>query len=102
MGKGRGKPRLPVGRGDDLEAMPFKEQLRRDAHQLLIDFARIGLGIACITKEYAMEDLKEEGLFEIALDPPLPPRAMGLITLDNVPLSPAAERFIQIVTQQME
>lgn len=70
-----------------------------DAHALLIEFARIGLGIACVTREYAKEALADKNLFEIELDQPLPPRAMGLITLENVPLSPAAERFIQIVTQ---
>ena len=75
-------------------------EIELGAHHLLIEFARIGLGIACVTREYVEEDLSDNNLFEIALDPPLPPRAMGLITLDNVPLSPAAERFIQIVTQQ--
>lgn len=68
------------------------------AHSLLIDFARIGLGVACVTREYAGENFEEDSdLFEIELDPPLPPRAVGLITLSGVPLSTAAEGFRKTV-----
>lgn len=74
-------------------------EIELSAHNLLIDFARIGLGIACITQEFAQTDLSKAGLFEVELDKPMPARAIGLISLQGVPLSAAAERFIQIIVE---
>jgi len=72
------------------------------AHSLLVQFARIGLGIACVTSEFAKDALASGDLFEIELEPTMPPRAIGLISLDGVPLSAAAMRFIQIVLEDDE
>lgn len=72
-------------------------EIELGAHSLLVEFARIGLGIACVTSEFAKDHLASGELFEIELDPPMPARAIGLITLDGVPLSAAATRFIQVV-----
>jgi len=72
-------------------------EIELGAHSLLVEFARIGLGIACVTREFAADALKHGELFELTLEKPMPPRAIGLISLEGVPLSAAADRFIQIV-----
>ncbi len=72
-------------------------EIELGAHSLLVQFARIGLGIACVTVEFAKDALRSGELFEIELETPMPPRAIGLISLDGVPLSAAAQRFIEIV-----
>lgn len=61
---------------------------------LLIQFARAGLGIACVIREFAREELDRRSLFEIRLDEPLPERRIGIVTLKGMPLSPATRRFI--------
>lgn len=76
-------------------------EIELGAHALLIEFARIGLGIACITKEYADTQLPNSGLFELELEAPPPPRAIGLITLEGVSLSAAATKFIEIIMDKV-
>jgi len=62
---------------------------------LLVQFARIGLGIACAIREFVAEELAKGMLHEVRLDTPLPPRRVGLVTLRDVPLSLAAGRFLE-------
>lgn len=75
-------------------------EIELGAHSLLVEFARIGLGIACVTSEFARGPLATGELFEIELDPPMPHRAIGVVWLDGVPLSAAALRFIQILLDE--
>ena len=81
------------------QGVTLHPEIELGAHSLLVEFARIGLGIACVTSEFAKEALASGELFEIELDPPMPSRAIGLISLDGVPLSAASLRFIQIVME---
>lgn len=80
-----------------LSGITLHPEIELGAHSLLVEFARIGLGIACVTREFAADALKQGTLFELTLEKPMPPRAIGLISLEGVPLSAAADRFIQIV-----
>ena len=42
-----------------------------------IEFAKIGLGISCVVKEFVAEELKNGTLIEIPLDLPIPKRIIG-------------------------
>lgn len=44
---------------------------------LLIEFARIGLGISCVIREFVADDLKNGTLVEIPLELPIPKRVVG-------------------------
>ena len=44
---------------------------------LLIEFARIGLGIACVILDFVSDDLKIGTLMEVPLDAPIPRRVIG-------------------------
>ncbi len=72
-------------------------EIELGAHSLLVEFAKIGLGIACVTYEFAAEAIKSGELFEIDMATPMPSRNIGLISLEGVPLSAAADKFISIV-----
>jgi len=72
-------------------------EIELGAHSLLVEFAKIGLGVACVTSEFAKQAIDSGELFEIDLSTPMPSRGIGLISLEGVPLSAAAERFISIV-----
>jgi LysR family cyn operon transcriptional activator len=67
--------------------------------ELLVQFARIGLGIACVVKNFITEELRQSTLFEIKLKEPIPTRKVGIITLHEVPLSAAAHRFLQLLNE---
>ncbi|OQB24348.1 MAG: HTH-type transcriptional activator CmpR [Firmicutes bacterium ADurb.Bin182] len=85
---------------DDFASMngvTLHPEIELGAHHLLVQFARIGLGVACVIREFAQDSLIKQELFEIELINPVPLRAIGLISLEGVPLSAAADKFIQIV-----
>ena len=62
---------------------------------LLVEFAKIGIGISCVIKNFIEDDLNEERLFEVKVNPPIPSRNAGVVYLKNAPLSIAAQKFIK-------
>ena len=75
------------------DGITLKPEIELGAHELLIDFARIGLGISCVTREFS--DIRGE-LFEIQLDQPLPERTLELCWLENEQASSAKKKFIEM------
>ena len=67
------------------------------SHDLLDDYAGIGVGIACVIREFTPSIGTEEGLFEIKLDKPVPERGVGVCYLEDISLSAAARRFVELV-----
>jgi len=62
---------------------------------LLIEFAKIGLGVSCVIKEFIQNDLNNATLIEIPLDKPLGKREVGFAYQTNSPLSDSAQKFIR-------
>ena len=62
---------------------------------LLIDFVKAGFGIGVVTKEYIKEDLEKGVLYELKVEPHIPTRSFGLITLKNSILSYATTLLIK-------
>ncbi len=67
------------------------------SHDLLLEFAKINLGIACVTKEFSNDYLEKGIVHEIELQQPIPNRSIGICRLKTVPLSRATKKFIQII-----
>lgn len=67
------------------------------SHHLLLEFAKINLGIACVTKEFSEEYLNSGLLFEVPLMEEIPKRDVGVCYLKSVPLSPASTKFVEII-----
>lgn len=63
------------------------------SHDLMVDFARINLGISCVTREFTEFD---SSIFEIELDTPLPMRELDLCWIDAGNMSEAKKRFINM------
>lgn len=63
---------------------------------LLVDFARINLGLTFVIREFARNLIDGKTVFEIPLSPPVPMRAIGLVKLKSVALSHAAESFARL------
>ncbi len=69
-------------------------QIEVGSVDLLLEFARKGLGISFVTREFAARHLGDGTLFEIKLDMKVPPSQVGFMTLRNMPLSKAAQQFL--------
>jgi len=73
----------------------LKPEIEVGSVDLLIEFARRGLGISYVTREFVSKELEEGSLFEIRLDVALPPSHVGIMTMRNLPLTSAAKSFIE-------
>jgi len=77
----------------------LKPQIEIAAHDLLIRFASIHLGVSCVVEEFALESLKQGLVRPMTLCPPLPPRGIGYAYLRHNPLSLAAQAFLNLIRQ---
>lgn len=66
---------------------------------LLIEFARIGLGIGCVIKEFVKEDLDSGRLVQLKLDTPIHKRTVGFLW-QNRRTSKALDTFIRFCREQ--
>ena len=57
--------------------------------------AAIGLGVACVTREYALPALEAGTIRELRTIPEIPERSLSVCTLQDVSPSPAAEEFLR-------
>ena len=69
-------------------------EVELNSNDLLIDLARIGLGIASVP-DYMLASLRgqETALIEVSLKQQLPPRQLALVYHESLPLSQAAQKF---------
>jgi DNA-binding transcriptional LysR family regulator len=71
------------------------------SHELVVEFAKAGLGVGCVVREFVEEDLRAGRLFEIPLETPLPPRGIGLIKPTGAPIKFAAKKFAEMVGKEL-
>lgn len=67
------------------------------SHDLLLDFAKINVGIACVTREFSQEYLDNGLLYEVDIIEEVPKRSIGICYLKSVPLSPASTKFVELI-----
>ncbi|MDO5559517.1 MAG: LysR family transcriptional regulator [Oscillospiraceae bacterium] len=65
-----------------------------DNMELLVEFAKIGLGIGCVIKEFIEPDIINGSLIQIPLMKPVPKREIGFIHMNNTTLNSSARKFI--------
>ena len=70
-------------------------EVELNSNDLLLDLARIGLGIACVP-DYMLKE--NDQLTPLMLKEPLPGRQLILAQHDSLTVSQAAERFIEMFT----
>lgn len=66
---------------------------------LLIEFAKIGLGVGCVIKEFVKDDLKSGALIQLEPGTPIHKRTIGFVYHSNRS-SKALDTFIQFCQQQ--
>lgn len=67
------------------------------SHDLVLEFAKINLGVACVTKEFSKQYLEMGLLHEVQLAEPIPKRSIGICYLKTVPMSRATKKFITLL-----
>ena len=60
---------------------------------LLIDFASIGMGVACVVREFVTSSIENGQVYEIPLDHEIPKRSVGFVYNEHT-LSATARRFL--------
>ena len=73
-------------------------EIELSSNDLLIDLARIGLGIAFVPDFCIPKD--DENLFILHLKEQLPPRQMMVAYNESLPVSQAARQFIQMLSPE--
>lgn len=77
------------------KGVKIEPEIELGSHDLLLEFARINLGISCVVKEFSKDYLENEILYEIELAEKIPKRSIGVCFLKSVSLSPAATKFVE-------
>ena len=70
--------------------------------ELLIDFAKIGLGVGCVIKEFVKTELSEGTLVEIPLDIPIHRREIGFAHMKKRQHETAVQHFIDFYKSSKE
>ncbi|MEG1829661.1 MAG: LysR family transcriptional regulator [Cellulosilyticaceae bacterium] len=79
------------------KGIKIKPEIELGSHELLLEFAKINLGISCVIKEFAKDYLQSGLLHEIELVEEIPARSIGMCFLKSVSLSPASARFVELL-----
>lgn len=73
----------------------IQDSIEISSMDLLIDFAKIGVGVACVIKDFVKEELADESLIEIPLGIPIHKREVGFAYNNHMKVSRSLESFIQ-------
>lgn len=67
------------------------------AHELLLQLAKINLGVSCVVREFSKEYLKNDFVFELKQKNPIPERAIGYCYSKNLHLTPTMKEFMSFL-----
>ena len=74
-------------------------QIEVAAHELLLRFASIHLGVSCVVEEFSKEHINRGEVQKLNLTPSLPTRHIGYAYLKHNTLSLAAQKFLDLIKE---
>lgn len=77
----------------------LKPNIELTSYTLVKEFARIGLGIGYVTKEYVKDELKNKDLFELKIKENIPSRYIGIAISKNHLPNFSTKKLIEIITE---
>lgn len=77
------------------QGVPLKAEIEISSMDFLIEFAKIGLGVAAVVRSFVAQELAKGELYEIPVIPPPGIRSVGILTKKDSPQSYGARAFIQ-------
>lgn len=84
-------------KGNRLELKP---EIEIGSMDFLVELAKIGIGTACVIREFVQEELSSGILHEICITPAPMPRKIGIVHKAHVPLSIAAKTFVEFLEKE--
>lgn len=72
-------------------------EIELGSHALLLELARIGLGVSCVIREFSRDALAAGEVREVPVHPPVPPRSVGAFSLKNITAASACRRFLELI-----
>lgn len=75
-------------------------QIEIAAHELLLRFASIHLGVSCVVEEFSKEHISRGEVQKLNLTPSLPTRHIGYAYLKHNTLSLAAQKFLDLIKEK--
>ncbi|HOQ17189.1 MAG TPA: LysR family transcriptional regulator [Defluviitaleaceae bacterium] len=82
------------------KGLKLTPEIELGSHELLLEFSKYNFGIACVIEEFSKDYLDSKLLYKINLTEEIPKRAIGFCFLKSVSLSPAAQKFVDIIGYQ--
>lgn len=73
----------------------LENQIEVSTMDLLIDFAKIGLGTACVIKEFVENEFGKGELLEFVIEEPVPERKIGFAYTYRGQANPALQKFLK-------
>ena len=80
-----------------LHGLTVLPQIELSNMELMIEFAKKGLGVSCIIRDYVQRELEQKQLYEVSIKEKIPERILGIATKKDIPMSTAAQEFIQLI-----
>lgn len=74
-------------------------QIELSNMELLIEFAKKGLGVSWVIKDYVQRELEQKQLYEISIEEKIPERILGIATKKDIPMSTATQKFIELIKE---
>lgn len=93
--EGASSTRLSLDALAEAQGVRWTPEIELGSLDLLVEFALSGLGVAAAVAEFVAPQLATEQLRRVALDPPIPSRAIGMVYNRHVPMPHAAKSFIE-------
>jgi DNA-binding transcriptional LysR family regulator len=75
----------------------IKPEIELGSVDILMEMARIGLGIAFVPDECVNQELLKEEIFIIDIKEEIPDRNLGFLIHSNIPLPKAASKFVELL-----
>lgn len=83
----------------DVNGLKVMPEIELSNMELMIEFAKRGLGISCVIEDYIQKELEEKQLYKVSVKEKIPERVLGIATKKDFPMSTAAQKFIQIIEE---
>lgn len=77
-----------------LNNLSVKPEIETGNMDILIEFSKLGLGVAALIREFITGELDSGELVEIPVSPPIPERSAGIVYKKNIPLPLAAKSLM--------
>ena len=77
----------------------LKPNMELASYSLVLEFAKIGLGIGYVTKDYIKNELKKNELYELKIKEKIPSRYIGIALSKNHVPNFSTKKLIEIITK---